>query len=203
MSLKKDVNVEQPALSSVSKCGSFSYNRKKKIVRDIERLKSKQDYIALFKIINNVTDKYTQNKNGIFINLNCLPNSTLVEIEKFLQKTNTSVDISQLHSRPQSLKFMQHKSMLSSFANRSSCLGTKKTTSLGGLSLSDSALSISEGVELPSFPSLSPPSPSPSPSSPSVSSMTSMKLTNYEKSIVKSHRDFYSEQSSDSEFYTT
>lgn len=201
MSLKQDVNtVEQPASSNVNKSGNISHSRKKKIVRDIERLNSKQDYIALFKIINKVTDKYTQNKNGIFINLNCLSDSTLLEIETFLRSTkpNASVEFSQLHLGHQSLKSMQHKSRLSCFTKGSrGCKDGTKGSGPGVSSLSESALSVSEGILSQSSPS----SPSP-PRSPSMMSIHSMKLTNYEKNIVKRHRDFYSEQSSDSEFYT-
>jgi len=148
MSLTKDVNdVKQSSSSTNNSTSSFSYNRKKKIVSDIEKLKNKEDYIALFKIINRVTDKYTQNKNGVFINLNCLNDSTLLEIETFLNnnkdKFKTENTIEQLTFTPNMFKSTQPKTI------------------------------------------------------------SSMKLTNYEKNVIKRHRDFCSEQSSESEFYTS
>lgn len=148
MSLTKDVNdVKQSSSSTHNSTTCFSYNRKKKIVSDIEKIKSKEDYIALFKIINRVTDKYTQNKNGVFINLNCLNDSTLLEIETFL---NNNKDKIKIKNSIEQLKFMPN-----------------------------------------TFKSIQP------------KTISSMKLTNYEKNVIKRHRDFCSEQSSESEFYTS
>lgn len=138
--------------SSKTECASsqtptFSYDRKKKIVSNIEQLKSKDDYIALFKIINKVTDKYTQNNNGVFINLNCLDDATLLKIEHFLEtkkqcfKNNHVVNVNKQIDLLKSLSDNTHESI--------------------------------------------------------------MKLTNYEKNIVKRHRTYRSDHSSESDFYTS
>lgn len=46
---------------------------------------SKNDMIEVFKIIKNNNNTYTENKNGIFINMNKLTLNTINEIEKMLQ----------------------------------------------------------------------------------------------------------------------
>ena len=46
---------------------------------------SKNDMIEVFKIIKNNNNTYTENKNGIFINMNKLTLDTISEIESMLQ----------------------------------------------------------------------------------------------------------------------
>tara|TARA_B100001057_G_C22547696_1_gene832190 strand:+ start:258 stop:761 length:504 start_codon:yes stop_codon:yes gene_type:complete len=46
---------------------------------------SKNDMIEIFKIIKNNNNSYTENKNGIFINMNKLSSSTINEIENLLK----------------------------------------------------------------------------------------------------------------------
>ena len=58
---------------------SEQHNMKKKI----EKL-SKIHCIELFEIIKKNTDKYTINKNGVFLNFKNLSNKTLIEIHDFL-----------------------------------------------------------------------------------------------------------------------
>ena len=60
--------------------------QKKKIVSRITNLKSKKKYIKLFNLIDKEYKEYTDNSNGIFINLNCLTDKTLSKIVKFLDK---------------------------------------------------------------------------------------------------------------------
>jgi hypothetical protein len=61
---------------------------KKKIVNRITNLKSKKKYIKLFNIIDKEYKDYTDNSNGIFINLNCLTDNTLSKIVNFLDKND-------------------------------------------------------------------------------------------------------------------
>ena len=124
---------------------SFTYDRKKRIVSNIDNLKSKTDYMELFKIINNVTDKYTQNNNGVFINLNCLDDSTLQKIEKFLERNKTK--------EKKNIDLNKQINLLKSLSDNTT----------------------NESI---------------------------LKLTNYEKNIVKRHRTYCSEHSSESDFYT-
>ena len=126
---------------------AVSYERKKKIVSNIEKLTHKTDYIELFKIINNVTDKYTQNNNGVFINLNCLDDTTLQKIEHFLETKK------QPHKNNQVVNVNRQIDLLKSLSDNTQ-----------------------ESI---------------------------MKLTNYEKNIVKRHRTYRSDHSSESDFYTS
>ncbi len=71
----------------------FSHYEKKKIVYKIEQLKQKKHFVKLFKIINKETNNYTQNKNGIFININNLSQKTLEQINIFLLKLEEEDDI--------------------------------------------------------------------------------------------------------------
>jgi hypothetical protein len=62
--------------------------KKKKIVKMIDDLKNKKLYLQLFKIILEQKIKYTQNNNGIFINLNNVPDDKLEIIYNFLLSFN-------------------------------------------------------------------------------------------------------------------
>lgn len=58
---------------------------KKKHIIDTVKGFSKSEHIEILKIINKYEDiKYTENNNGIFINLNSVPKKLLLEIEKFV-----------------------------------------------------------------------------------------------------------------------
>jgi hypothetical protein len=62
--------------------------KKKKIVRMIDDLKNKKLYLQLFKIILEQKIKFTQNNNGIFIDLNSVPDEKLEIIYNFLLSFN-------------------------------------------------------------------------------------------------------------------
>jgi hypothetical protein len=64
---------------------TYNHLEKKNIVRKIEQLKSKKYFIEIFKIIKTDNIKYTQNKNGLFIDMNKLSNSTIYKIEEYLK----------------------------------------------------------------------------------------------------------------------
>lgn len=66
----------------------YDYDEKKKIVYKIQQLKSKKKYIQLFNIIDESYKDYTTNNNGIFINLNSLPEKTLDKVEDFLDSND-------------------------------------------------------------------------------------------------------------------
>ncbi len=48
---------------------------------------SKIEFIEIFKIIKNEGNKYTENKNGIFINMNKLNSNTISKIDSFINYT--------------------------------------------------------------------------------------------------------------------
>jgi hypothetical protein len=62
--------------------------KKKKIVKMIDDLKNKKLYLQLFKIILEQKIKFTQNNNGIFIDLNSVPDEKLEIIYNFLLSFN-------------------------------------------------------------------------------------------------------------------
>tara|TARA_B110000971_G_C19708622_1_gene363163 strand:+ start:44 stop:406 length:363 start_codon:yes stop_codon:yes gene_type:complete len=64
----------------------YCYDTKKKIAYKIQKIKSKKNYIKLFKIISNNNEQYSVNKNGIFFNLNSLKIETLFQLESFLDQ---------------------------------------------------------------------------------------------------------------------
>jgi len=67
----------------------YSRDDRKHIVELIENLKNDQDYVAIFEILTDDTvSSYTQNSNGVFLNLSTVSDATLEKINKFLQKIN-------------------------------------------------------------------------------------------------------------------
>ena len=54
---------------------------------------SENELTEIFKIIKNNNEKYTTNKNGIFINLSTLRNTTISEISNFLIFSDSSNEI--------------------------------------------------------------------------------------------------------------
>lgn len=63
---------------------SFSQEEKKSIIKYIETIKSKKILIQIFKIINNDTNKYSKNNNGVFINLKNVSDNALSDISKVI-----------------------------------------------------------------------------------------------------------------------
>lgn len=61
----------------------ITVEEKKKLIEYVGEL-NKDACIEIFKIVQNYTNKYTKNNNGIFINLNNLDNNCLCEIKKFV-----------------------------------------------------------------------------------------------------------------------
>lgn len=55
-----------------------------KLLRDNISLLQETEHLEIFKIIKQDTDKYSENKNGIFINLSKLSNKTLQHLNNFV-----------------------------------------------------------------------------------------------------------------------
>ena len=73
---------------------SFSVKDKKQLIDDITNLK-KIEHIEIFKIFKNNHIHYTENKNGIFINLSNISDTILLEVQtclKFYKKNNQLLD---------------------------------------------------------------------------------------------------------------
>lgn len=74
----------------------FSVNNKKSIVHKISYF-NKEEHLEILKIIKNNNDKFSENDNGVFINLSKLKKSTFIEINKFVDfcmnnKRNLEID---------------------------------------------------------------------------------------------------------------
>lgn len=71
------------------KTKKFSSDDKKKLVNKIELIKDKKYHIEIFRIItSNSTPKFTENSNGIWLDLNILDDNTLNLIENYINKIN-------------------------------------------------------------------------------------------------------------------
>lgn len=67
----------------------YTRDDRKHIVESIENLKNDEDYVAIFEILTDDTaNSYTQNSNGIFLNLSAVSDTTLERINKYLKKIN-------------------------------------------------------------------------------------------------------------------
>lgn len=66
---------------------NFTYNEKKNLIDNIKKL-GKFEHLEIFKIIKEESNYYTENINGIFININVLKNSTLLKIKNFVNYIN-------------------------------------------------------------------------------------------------------------------
>ena len=69
----------------------FTTEEKKNLVKMIETVKSKKVLIKIFKIINNDTNKYSKNNNGVFINLKNVSNEALNKIKLLIDDYNKEV----------------------------------------------------------------------------------------------------------------
>ena len=68
---------------------------KKGIMTRIQNLKSKKHYVHIYKIIKDNNVNYSQNINGIFINLTNIEDSILdkiVEYLNYVESRNTEID---------------------------------------------------------------------------------------------------------------
>ena len=73
-----DTIIEKPTITE------FGIHEKKKLVNMIGEL-SKLEHIEIFKIIKNDTKYFTENVNGIFININILQSETIDKINTFVK----------------------------------------------------------------------------------------------------------------------
>ena len=75
-------------MSQINK-SKYSRNERKYIGQTIENLKNDEDYIAIFEILtDDISNSYTENTNGVFLNLSSVSDATLDKINKYLIKIN-------------------------------------------------------------------------------------------------------------------
>lgn len=87
----------------------YDHLEKKNIVRKIEQLKNKRYFIEIFKIIKNDNIKYTQNKNGLFIDMNQLSNGTINKIDNYLKTIELNLSESESKLSIDSLTFSNNE----------------------------------------------------------------------------------------------
>ena len=77
------------------KNNKFSHERRKYIAESIENLKNDDHYLAIFEILlEDSHNSYTQNSNGVFLNIANISDKTVARIVRYLDKiSNTSVNI--------------------------------------------------------------------------------------------------------------
>lgn len=68
---------------------TYTLTDKKAIMTRISNLKSKKHYIEIYKIIKENNVSYSQNINGIFINLTNIEDDILDKIVKYLNYTDS------------------------------------------------------------------------------------------------------------------
>ena len=69
----------------------YNSNFRKKILNKIKQIKNKNDLVSIFKIVNrDIGDNFSQNKSGIFFNMNLLSDEGIEEILQLIDLTNAS-----------------------------------------------------------------------------------------------------------------
>jgi len=62
----------------------LTHHEKKNLAHRIEQLKNKKHYKRIFQIVHEDSNRYTVNDNGVYLNINTLPSSTLIKIISYL-----------------------------------------------------------------------------------------------------------------------
>jgi len=78
-----DINIDMNDINDMSNLPTFDITRRKQLIKEISKLK-KVEHIEIFKIFKKDNIKYTENNNGIFINISKIPDITLRKVKKFL-----------------------------------------------------------------------------------------------------------------------
>lgn len=85
--------LKQDKSTKEEKTKKYSYSDRKKLSSKIMNIKKKEDYIRLFKIINqDPENKFTENSNGIWLDFKSLSDETIAKVEKYLIKLKNKSD---------------------------------------------------------------------------------------------------------------
>ena len=72
---------------------TYSYSDRKKLSAKIMNIKKKEDYIKVFKIVNqDPNNKFTENSNGIWLDFKSLSDETISKVEKFIIRLKNKSD---------------------------------------------------------------------------------------------------------------
>ena len=76
----------------------YNSNVRRKLSDKIKKIKDKNDLIEIFKIVTrDVGDNYSQNKSGIYFNLNLLSDDAIEEIQAIVHVIETSETQSEIN----------------------------------------------------------------------------------------------------------
>ena len=76
----------------------YNSNIRKKLSDKIKKIKNKSDLVEIFKIVSrDVGENYSQNKSGIYFNLNLLSDEAIEEIKEIVQTIETSETMSEVN----------------------------------------------------------------------------------------------------------
>jgi hypothetical protein len=73
----------------------YNLSYRKKLISKIDKLKNKDDYINIYKIIvDDIGTNYCANSNGIFININILSDNCIAQINNYISdKSKNFIEI--------------------------------------------------------------------------------------------------------------
>ena len=75
---------------------TYNLQIRKKLLEKIKKIKDKSQLIEVFKIVNkDIGDNFSQNKSGIYFNLNILSDDAIGEIIEIVQNSNISETVSE------------------------------------------------------------------------------------------------------------
>ncbi len=76
----------------------YNSNMRRKLSEKIKKIKNKSDLVEIFKIVTrDVGENYSQNKSGIYFNLNLLSDDAIEEINTIVHSIETSETISEIN----------------------------------------------------------------------------------------------------------
>jgi len=76
-------------MDRVKSKSKYNRNDRKRIVESIENLKNDDDYVAILEILTrDSTNSYTQNSNGVFMNISTVSDRTLDHVLKYIESAN-------------------------------------------------------------------------------------------------------------------
>merc|ERR1712072_1269384 len=79
MGIKMNSTIEE-----IQEYDTYTNNKDRKYLKTVINQLSETEHIEIFKIIKNETDKFTENNNGIFINLSNLSDKIILKIVDFV-----------------------------------------------------------------------------------------------------------------------
>jgi len=69
---------------------TYNSQYRKNILNKIKQIKDKGDLVKIFKIVNrDIGDSFSQNKSGIYFNINLISDDAIIEITRLLDSTIT------------------------------------------------------------------------------------------------------------------